>query len=276
MSTILIVASKIDVASVNIAEKIIEYYDFEALPETFRQNPIYYKNVRDVEVKLVIIDEELINAEFISDCFSPQLVIFVSRHSSVSGIPTLSVHTPGNLGDADMGGIPRKVSISPASAMKDVLVEMMRLKEDLGLNYKVSYECTHHGPSLDLPAFFAELGSSIEQWKDEAAAEVVAHATMSAVSKGSSYPAALGVGGPHYNEKFTRIALGTPLAFGHMIPKYAIPLVDFEMVRQCVERTLEKVDLAVFDWKGIRGQDRRRLSDFLSELGVRVEKAKTN
>jgi len=271
---ILIVASKTDIASVNIAQKLINNHEFEKTDTSFQQNPIYSKKVRDAEVKLVFINQETIWAQYITDNFSPQLVVFVSRHSGIAGIPTLSVHTPGNLTEkAEFGGLPRKISVSPASAMKDALSEMARLRDEVSLEYEVSYECTHHGPCLNVPTMFVELGSSPTQWKDMKAAEVVAHAAMATVLKKSNYPAVLGVGGPHYNKRFTEIALSTSKAFGHIIPKYATPNVDSEMVKQCVHQTLEKVESAVFDWKGMKGADRERLTVALKQLGIPVEKA---
>jgi D-aminoacyl-tRNA deacylase len=271
---ILIVASTTDLASMNIAQKLISNYKFEKTETSFQQNPIYFKKVQDAEVKLVFINQETIWAQSITDHFSPQLVIFVSRHSGVAGIPTLSVHAPGNLTEkAEFGGLPKKISVSAANAMKNVLLEMVRLKDEMSLNYEVSYECTHHGPSLPVPTMFTELGSSPEQWKDLRAAEVVAHATMAAILKKSNYPAVLGVGGPHYNKRFTEIALSTSKAFGHIIPKYATSYVDSEMIKQCVQRTLEKVESAVFDWKGMRGADRERIANALKELDIPVEKA---
>jgi D-aminoacyl-tRNA deacylase len=269
----LIVASKKDVAGMNIAQQIIDRYGFEKTSEFFQQNPLYFRNLQGREIKLVFLNEETILAQHITDHFSPQLIVFVSKHSGVAGIPTLSVHTPGNLTEkAEFGGLPRRISVSPASALKNALLEMARLKEEMSLNYEVSYECTHHGPSLDVPTMFSELGSSPEQWKDLKAAEAVAHAAMSGVMNQSKYPAVLGVGGPHYNARFTKIALSTPVAFGQIIPKYAVPQIDAEMVKQCIQQTLEKVDHAVFDWKGMRGPDRERLAATLKDLGVPVEK----
>ncbi len=271
---ILIVASTTDTASVNIAQKIINNYQFEKTATSYQKNPIYAKTHEDVEVKLVFLNQETIWAQYITDHFTPQLVIFVSRHSGVAGIPTLSVHTPGNLGEeAKFGGLPRKISVSPASAMKNALLEMARLKNEMSLKYEVSYECTHHGPSLNVPTMFVELGSSPTQWKDLQAAEVVANAAIAAITNKSSYPAVLGVGGPHYNKRFTEIALSTSKAFGHIIPKYASLDVNAEMVKQCVQRTQGKVEAAVFDWKGIRGADRERIANALNELRVPVEKA---
>ncbi len=256
----------------NIAQQILSHYEFQKASELFDENPVYLKRLQDSEVRMLSIKEDLINSQFITDFFSPQLLIFISRHSSTSGIPTLSVHTPGNLGAARFGGIPNRVSVSPASAMKDALVEMARIKEKLELAYAVSYEATHHGPSLDVPTMFVEVGSSPDQWGDERAAEAVAHAAMTAASKESRYPVALGIGGPHYNAKFTQIALTKDTAFGHMIPKYAVSRVDLQIVNQCIERTTEKVDSVILDWKGIRGADKKKLKTILGEIDVSVER----
>ncbi|UCE29545.1 MAG: hypothetical protein JSV85_02140 [Candidatus Bathyarchaeota archaeon] len=269
---ILMVASTKDIAGMNIAQQVIDHYEFEKQLGLFGKHSVYVGRVENREVELVFTDEDIVNTQYIVDLFTPELLIFLSRHASVSGIPTLSVHTPGNLGKAELGGISRKVSVSPASVMKDVLLEMAKKREEMGLDYEVSYECTHHGPSLDVPTMFVELGSSPKQWKDVQAAEVVAHAAITGVHKWSRYPTALGIWGPHYNKKFTRVALTTKMAFGHIIPKHAIPRVDTKMVKQCVEKTVEKTELAILEWKGIKGPDKDRLIMVLNEIDVPVEK----
>jgi len=55
-----------------------------------------------------------------------------------------------------------------------------------------------------------------------------------------------------------------------MIPKYALSQMDTEMLRQCVERTHEKVACAVLVWKGIRGEDKPKLLVALGALGLRT------
>lgn len=271
---ILVVASSKDVASVNIAKQILSHYEFEKTMESFQETPVYTAEVAAREVKLITLTEESIYAQYLTDLFAPELIVFISRHSSVSRTPTLSVHTPGNLTEAKMGGIPRTVSVSPANAMRDALKAMIRLKEEMNLDYEVSYEATHHGPSLNVPTMFTELGSSLKQWRDPKAAEAVACATMEAISK---FPrpqtaAVLGIGGPHYNRKFTRMALEGETAFGHMIPKYAISSVDTGILKQCVERTLEEVEFAVLDWKGIKGEHKPKLIAMLNEIGLSMKK----
>ncbi|MEM3725407.1 MAG: D-aminoacyl-tRNA deacylase [Candidatus Bathyarchaeia archaeon] len=272
---IVIAASNKDIASLNISKQILNNYHFEDATKNFQGNKVYEAKLFGKEIKLAILDEEPVNAQNITNLFQKiDLIIFVSRHSSLSGTPTLSVHTPGNLGEAELGGLPKNVSISPATAMKECLKAMARLKNEMHLDYEVSYECTHHGPSLDVPTMFAELGSSPKQWSDQKAAEAVAHATMEAVSNFGKIEAraALGIGGPHYNMKFTKMALESDVAFGHIIPKYAVPYIDEEIVRQCVKKTLEKVEFAILDWKGIKGEHKTGLIKMLENIGLPVQK----
>jgi D-aminoacyl-tRNA deacylase len=273
--TILIVASNKDVASLNIKRQILNHYNFSETAENFRENPIYTAEVGGREVKLVTLNEESVYAQNITQFFKNlKLVLFISRHSSESGTPTLSVHTPGNLGEAELGGLPRRVSVSPANAMRNALEAMQKLKDEMRLDYEVCYECTHHGPSLNVPAMFVELGSSPKQWNDLKAAEAVAHAAIKAISTFGECEAkaVLGIGGPHYNAKFTRIALQNETAFGHIIPKYAIPYTDVEILRQCMEKTLEKVEYAILDWKGIKGEHKSKLIEMLQEIGLPIQK----
>jgi D-aminoacyl-tRNA deacylase len=272
---ILLVASRKDTASLNIAKQIINHYPFSVTGETFQENPTFSADINEKKVTLIMLNDEAVNAQHLPDSFTNlSLIVFISRHSSTSGTPTLSVHTPGNLGEAKLGGLPKQVSVSPATAMRNALKALMLFKEGMKLDYEVSYECTHHGPSLNVPTMFVELGSSPKQWRDSKAGEAVAHAAMSAIGKFgvSEKTAVLGIGGTHYNQRFTRLAVDGEAFFGHMIPKYAVPLVDAEMLRQCVEKTMEKVDCAILDWKGIKSTDKPQLLTALQEIGLSYKK----
>ena len=272
---IVIAGSSKDTASSTIKKQIIKNCSFEKTAESFQNTPIFSSQIDGKAVKLATLRDETTYAQDITDFFTDaELIVFMSRHSSASGTPTLSVHTPGNLKEAKLGGISRNVSISPANSMREALKTMARMRDEMQLEYEVCYEVTHHGPSLDVPAMFVELGSSFEQWKDTKAAKAVAHATIESISSFDRFPAkaVLGIGGPHYNEKFTKIALNENLAFGHMIPKYAIAGLDTEMLKQCIEKTLEKVELIVLDWKGIKGAHKSRLVKMLEKIGTPFQK----
>jgi len=270
---ILLVASKKDPAALNIAERLLANHGFDETSESFCGSPVYSKELETGEMaKLVFVEQEPVDTQSLALPSPPRLLIFVSRHSSKSGTPTLSVHTPGNLGEAALGGLPKKVSVASASAMKEALKAMMKTREEMALSYEVSYECTHHGPSLDVPTMFAELGSSPKEWKDPQAAEAVARGAIAAASNDKIYPAVLGIGGPHYNMQFTKRALRTQIAFGHIIPKYSVSTIDAEMLMQCIAKTAEPVEKVILDWKGIQGADKRRLLGLLYEIDIETEK----
>ncbi|MGA3061367.1 MAG: D-aminoacyl-tRNA deacylase [Candidatus Bathyarchaeia archaeon] len=272
---ILIVASKKDTAGLTIKQEILNHYPLSKTAQTFQQNPIFNAEINGKNVTLATLNEESVNAQNLPESFpEAKLIVFISRHSSASGKPTLSVHTPGNFAEAGLGGLPRTVSVSPATAMRDALQALFHYKEELSLNYEVSYECTHHGPSLNVPTLFVELGSSPAQWSDSKAAQAVAHSAICAIANFSTHAdsAVLGIGGTHYNQKFTHMALSGEAIFGHMIPKYAVSMIDSEILAQCIKKTLEKVSSAILDWKGIRSQDKPKLLSALQDVGLTFKK----
>ncbi len=272
---ILLVSSTQDPASQNIKQQILKNYVFTE-NSTFEGNPFYTADVNGKKVTLITLSRESVTAQDLPEKFpEAKLITFISRHSSQSGKPTLTVHTPGNFAEAELGGEPKSISVAPAVAMQTALRALTHYKEQLDIfHYEVSYECTHHGPSLKVPTMFAELGSCEEQWADPKAAEAVAHSVMTAVATFSEHQssAVLGVGGTHYNQRFTTMALVGAATFGHMIPKYAVANVDSEVVKQCVERTLEQVPLALLDWKGIRSEDKPALLAALESAGLPYQK----
>jgi len=272
---ILLVHSTKDMAGVNIANTIHQRLHPTKTSETFQGNPIYTIKVGTKQIQHITLNEEPVYPQHLPQNFpNAQLILFISRHSSQSGKPTLSVHVPGNFAEAELGGLPRQVSIAPATAMQTALKALNHIKTEKGLEYEVTYECTHHGPSLRVPTMFVELGSSPKQWQDTEAADVVGQAAIEAATSFGDLDnrAVLGIGGMHYNQKFTTMALNGEAAFGHMIPKYALPQIDVEMLRQCRERTWEKVDTAILDWKGIKSEDKPKLMGSLAEISLKIQK----
>jgi D-aminoacyl-tRNA deacylase len=270
---ILLVSSNKDIASLNIANQILQHCPFKKTVETFQDNPIYTAKINQKSVIFVRLNEESINAQDLPEFFpNVELIIFVSRHSSKSGTPTLTVHTPGNFADAPFGGLPRTVSVSPAVAMSNALKMLVFFQQKFELTgYEVSYEVTHHGPSLNVPTMFVELGSSKLQWVDIKAANVIACTVISTIENFESKPtqkAIIGIGGTHYNKKFTQMAIDGKAVFGHMVPKHAIVNMDVSMLKHCVERSLEQISEVLLDWKGIKSEDKHSLIAALNDSGL--------
>ena len=68
------------------------------------------------------------------------------------------------------------------------------------------------------------------------------------------------------------MALEGKVAFGHMIPKYAIANLDSALLLQCIRKTRETVSMAILDWKGIKSQDKPRLLALLQGADLPYQK----
>src|SRR2546422_4446712 len=88
----------------------------------------------------------------------PEAVVFLSKHRSESGTPSLTVHPLGNFGKADLGG--RAGALVPAAPQRMTVTLRAVRRGTEGMGYAVTFEATHHGPFLTTPAFFIEAGST--------------------------------------------------------------------------------------------------------------------
>ena len=189
---VLIVASRVDEASMNIADKLVEAHGLEPTGLTFEGWPIYARG----DVALAFTGVDGIFTEHVGQ-LGPELVIFASRHASSRGEPTLSTHTPGNLGhEAPYGGRPRELAWSEPNIMKKALQILEAERSRLNLaEYKACLEATHHGPTgLQVPVAFVEIGSTPDRWSDPLAGEAVAEAIWEAATNPARADRAVGFG----------------------------------------------------------------------------------
>ncbi len=270
---VIIFTPKPDIASQNIKRQILKNFDFKEM-ELFGRR--VYCNKEDRKILLVDLEEDSIYAEKIEESFRAKLFIFATRHSAASGIPALLTHTPGNWTSETLyGGRPRKVCIAPALCIKEALIQLTKYAEENGLSdWRVGLEVTHHGPYIEhVPAIFMELGSSKKQWSSEVAARAVAQAVIEVAErriKGlPKHKIGVGFGGPHYAPIFTKLVLKCEYAIGHIIPQYVFDEVTEREIRMAIERTEEKVDAAVIEWKGLKKKHRDLLIPVLEQLGIK-------
>ena len=269
----LIVASRADPASMNIAERLIELHGLEPTDALFEGSPIYARG----SVKLVFTASEPIYAEHVGEALPepPEAIIFASRHASAKGEPTLSTHTPGNLGfTAEHGGSPREFAWSEPLRMRAALLSLSEAggKEALR-DYSICLEATHHGPTgLSVPVLFVEIGSTPERWTDPSAGEAVAEAIWEAATRPSRARRAVGLGGGHYAPKLTAVAIETDLAIGHIVPRYAFQALGLDrwLVEEPVRRTWMGCEAVVVDKKGLRARERRFVASVAEELGLEI------
>ena len=268
---ILVVASRLDKASMNIANKLMEMHDFQPTDLTFDGWPVYARG--DVALAFTNVDD--IFAEHVGQ-LGPEAVIFASRHASSKGEPTLSTHTPGNLGhEALYGGRPRELAWSEPNIMKKALQVLEAERSRIGLlDYKACLEATHHGPTgLQVPVAFVEIGSTPDRWSDPLAGEAVAEAIWEAATKPARADKAIGFGGGHYAPKFTKLVLEeVGIAVGHIVPKHVFSTLgqDRWLVEEPVSKTWGGCKVAVLDRKGLKGPDRKFVASVAEELGLEV------
>lgn len=261
----LIVFSKKDIAGTNIVKILIDKYNFVKTRETYEDAPVYKKD----KIFVVGCKNDAIHLDYLN-VFKPEICVFASRHRSESGKPSLTCHSPGNFSTPGAGGNERELAFAPALYLQKA-INLLKIHGEK-IQYPVSYEITHHGPTnLLFPVIFVEVGSTEEQWNSlaacESAADVIYEILTCDIEK---VPAAIGFGGPHYAPNFTKIS--DNVAVGHIAPKYAVDLLDKEMIEQMLNKTVPKPDFAVIDWKGLKGSQRRNIIKILDELGVEWKK----
>jgi len=265
MSTLIIASTK-DTAGMNIARKLVEKEGFTETGKDYREQQI----LKSKSVLLTYIDEETIHSTQPEISLPFDDVIFASKHKSDSGRPNLTVHVTGNLeDDYSHDGEPKSLAWASPQKIKSVLASLQKSKLDQNLVYSVSLEATHHGPtSFDVPVTFVEVGGSERQWLDDVACEVAADAVWVAATQESVSRSAVGFGGGHYASKLTRYTLGSDVAVGHIMPKYAMKELNVGVVKMMIGKTRGGCDLAVLEKKGIHGEDRRKLVKILKDLDL--------
>ncbi len=196
-------------------------------------------------------------------------VIFASSHTSSSGKPTLSTHCVGNWGKAELGGKEKTLVPTNSFLLKNYLLALQEKKQQLGLDYEVCAEATHHGPFLGKPTVFIELGSGEKQWRDKAAARAIADVILSSTSVEGNFKSAIALGGGHYCPDFTKLVLRTEWAVGHICPGYALVHLSEEMLNKAVLATFPKPEAIILDWKGL-GKEKQRLSEILAKQQLQI------
>ena len=234
---------------------------------------------------------ETVDMEYLDESLAPlapRAYIVLSRHASTSGRPTLSLHYPGNPGpEAQLGGRPRELAytwprlFSLLARIYHHRAEERGLLEPVGGRYSFSLEATHHGPTgLRRPIMFIEIGSTMEEWRDQAARRTMAEAVAEllellstrgwSVLEEQDCATAVGVGGTHYPEKHTRLLLEGRYCYGHIFARYTFQSLEPSILRQALEKSVEPIEAFVV--LKVQSRIRRMVEEVAAEKGVRVDR----
>ena len=202
-------------------------------------------------------------------------VIFATKHQGKQE-KILSIHAPGNWRKADFGGQEGKVCLSSSKILKTFFQE---LNSNLPERWKATMEATHHGPLINKPCLFIEIGSNKENWKKKIAAEHIAKVIKDSVEKiqkenkeHKEFIPSIAIGGPHYCPNFNKIQLNSKYAISHVIPEYCLPLTK-GMLEEAINKTLEKENMntIILDWKGCgKSEQRQQMIDLIEKNNLKV------
>src|SRR3989344_7358000 len=272
MQKIAIIASSKDPAGINIRNNLLELFDFRKLNDEFDDNEVYeFKEINDKIIKLYLTDNDLIFSENIDGQIDADFFIFASKHRSKENTQAFTVHGIGNWNSTEMGGSERKLCPSSAVLMKNIFLALNENAKHT--NYQITMEATHHGPYVEKPAVFVEIGSTEKEWKDKTNGEIIAKTIMNSLqNENKDYKIAIGIGGTHYCANFNKIMLKSDVAFSYVCPKYALQNLNEDSIQQSLQKTVEKVDFAVLDWKGM-GAEKKRIVELLKNLNLEFKRS---
>jgi D-aminoacyl-tRNA deacylase len=238
-----IITSSKDEAGKNIRASLLQLYPFKAERGFHALGAI----------SLYETDKESIYCENIDKEINADILIFATKHQSKAGTKSLSVHIPGNFGKAEMGGREKTLCIAPASLLKAVFLELNENGKELK-EYEITLETVHHGPFLQKPVMFIEIGSSHNEWGIKEAGNIIAKTIMNVLQKPiPECKIVVAIGGPHYPREYNKFLLRTEYAIGQICPEYQLPNLDEAMLKQMIEKNVEKPEFILLDWKGLKG-----------------------
>jgi len=159
-------------------------------------------------------------------------------------------------------------------------------------DFDLSLEVTHHGPTVNVPCLFIEVGSTEATWGHEGASRVLAnimregllHAPEGAwdEAKHAGELVLVTLGGGHYAPRANQLAALDGVWLGHMLATYALP---FEQIsegeitgtwKQSILNALEATRrsfpggelICSMDKKAFRGWQRQAIRDLLEAEGI--------
>jgi D-aminoacyl-tRNA deacylase len=247
---VILISSSEDPAGTNIKNNLFEQTTWKET-NSFENQPVYQHSTMKY-IFLLTVQGRTIRQESIDQRIKetlnldPTQIIFITRHRAKTGEPSLSVHPIGNYGSAEYGGQPKTLVLTAPRLMTHLLRLIKKNKEQTKLPHHVCFEVTHHGPYLETPTFFAEVGSTEDQWRNKEPGAIIAQSLLELLKEyhgeadlPKNIPVLIGIGGGHYAPRFTDIIFERKAAFGHMIPSYHLKAnqTDYELFEKALSAT---------------------------------------
>jgi D-aminoacyl-tRNA deacylase len=269
---IAIIVSQKDPAGMTIKQQLLKNYGFqEVKDEIFDGGPVFDLQIEESKAKLFTIKSEAIYSEDIDKRIQADIFVFATKHFSRAGIPALTTHSIGNWSKADFGGKDKTICQSPAFLIKLFLQNLVAVSENEKYEGETVQEATHHGPYLEKPAVFIEVGSTEKQWTDPKLASMIADSLIGGlgdyIALKENYEPVMGLGGMHYASHFKKLMLNTELSVTHICPKHHLPSLTLDILKQAMASSVPEAKKVALDWKGL-GKEKHRIKELLENNNI--------
>ncbi len=246
---ILLVFCKLDIASLNFYNSLKNNYKINnGVLDITGKNKIF---ILEIDKMHIFLEKDYLSF-VISNYSDIDLVVFMSKHSTLGNIKprTISVHAIGNWGKAELGGNNETLVKTDPILIRCLLLKFYK-NEPKTLEFEIKQEATHHGPYLEKPTIFIEIGSCKNSWKNQIVSNFVLDNTINILKdynkketkERNKWREAIGVGGSHYCTKFNRLTFDDSnlFCFGHIIPDYALKqITDKQKLKELLEQAKKK------------------------------------
>ena len=303
----LLLASSADTASLNMHEAMLRLGGWSELTATGHG---LLREHATRPVHLLLIEELHIMADGI-DCTHEEItgctvdeVLVLSRHVSATEIPALTLHAiglPGEIphGERGQAGGRKGSVVPPSPRFASLFRSMLSLAQsrELDEQFDLTLESTHHGPLLERPALYIEIGSTEREWENTRAAELWAEVISDNLGLSGNQPVKwspggdviIGLGGGHYAPRHKAVLSDSELWAGHILANYALPFEEPSddglpggAWRHSIEISVEATRAAFpganlfahLDRKSFKAWQRNAIMDILDSLDVPIRRGR--
>ena len=291
----LIVVSGGDIASTNQAEELLKICNWTEL-DLVEGLPAYsFMHARMWWMKDGCLWEDNLDKRWEEQTGEkPTEIIFPSRHSAASGNPSLTLHPIGTMqvphdSTPQYGG--RAADCPPPNPrIAAWWRELNKVASDVD-DFDLSLETTHHGPWVETPSLFIEIGSTEATWGHEGAATLLAGIIYRGLGLdggdglgnwSGNGRVVITLGGGHYAPRGNFLAMHEDVWIGHMLATYALPFEKKDdgtisgMWKNSLRKAIDSTKIAYpggeivcsMDKKAFKGWQRQAIRDLLEELNV--------
>ena len=210
-----------DIASLNQGKYLLEKLPWKSLGEIEGKAAYKLSDARMWIFDNGILYEDNIDKRWLNSTGEVvKEVIFPSRHAAASGKPSLTLH-PIGVPHLDKGEQPKfggKAGHAPPPSTRLAswwkMLQNNTKNTELANRFELTLEVTHHGPWLEVPAMFIEIGSTEQDWPNTDAAELLSEIIAEGMALNGG--ASIGLWDPVSNaEELVLVTLGG----GHYAPR---------------------------------------------------------